>query len=210
MASVAKCVEIELNIAAGFKVFEEVVEEVSPFFTPPMGVIGTAIKASHVTRDEIEFLAEIRQWLEGFDAPDDARELEQFEGFAEDWLRIDVHADHIVTEAFKNVQEIAGAGADVEDAEFRRCLTDAVVAHTLHIGAHPIIEIEILLRVDLFFRIIITGANFFKAILVDGVNERLRRQRIGKASQHGFGALPGIEVEDFFDFMGEAHVRGFL
>ena len=63
--------------------------------------------------------SKFRQRFVALDARDDARDAEQFREVVEHGRLVEIEAEDVVAESFAEVEEVAGAGADIEDAAAR-------------------------------------------------------------------------------------------
>ncbi len=102
-----------------------------------------AVETDHVGRDHIKFWTQVGQGLIGFDSPDFPLHAEQFDHFAKSGFLIDIDSERVVTEILADVEEIAGAAADIENSLSLRP-GRAQIANAPKIDFHPYLDVEIL------------------------------------------------------------------
>jgi len=74
------------------------------------------VKTNPMSRDEIEFFAEIGQGNSRIDSPNNSRHVEVFGHRPEEWIIVEVETKTAVSEELADIEKISGAGAEVEDA----------------------------------------------------------------------------------------------
>ena len=98
------------------------------------------MKTNPMRGDEIEFAAEIGQGSLSFDPADDARNFEQGSRGAEKRLAVSIEAENLVAEKFADVEEVTGAGANIDNAHWRRAIQPKIL-RALDVNLDPIDDI---------------------------------------------------------------------
>jgi hypothetical protein len=132
-----------------------------------------------VRRNQIEGRSGIRQGLKRFDAMDDASQPEHGNCFPKNRFSINVQTEHIMTEAFGDVEKVSGAATDIQDPQARRRLFEPQVSHALHVRVHPILKVEIFLWRDAIVRIEVPLFDDVESLAINRVDEWFGIQRIG-------------------------------
>ena len=115
----------------------EVIEKKSPLlYTPKSGTL-MPVEANHKGRDEVELLFQPRQALEGIHPPDNAVQSKQLGHFPVHWHFVNIETDCVVSQPVADVQEIAGAAADIQNP-FAPSEIQLQVAHAPQILIHPL------------------------------------------------------------------------
>ena len=169
------------------------------------------VEANHVGRDHIEFRAEIGQGLECLDAPDFALHSEELNHFREAGLLVQIQSENVVAEILVDVEEIAGAAADIEDA-LAPAQVETQIPHPPQIDFHPEFQVEIfgpgIARVSHGMPLI----DLPELLGIDGLRDAGGIESKRRAAEkHLFHVTPGADVgiarEHFFEFVGKSHGR---
>ena len=131
-----------MNAAAGREVTRGVVEEEVPFGRAPNVVRLVIVETDHVGGDDIEAFRKLGQRFVAFDARDDARNAEQFRKVVEHGRLIEIEPEDVVSEPLADVEEVAGAAADIEDA-FPRAAIEIEVTNAADVHLDPAPQFEI-------------------------------------------------------------------
>src|SRR5438270_9223873 len=113
----------------------QIIEEKFPLGNFPKLVALVSVETNHVGRDDIEPAAQIGQGLTRFDPPDHPLDAEQVDHFCKARFLVEVHPENVVPEKFADVEEVAGAAADIEHA-LAPAEIESEVAHTLQVNLH--------------------------------------------------------------------------
>jgi len=169
-------------------IFREVVEKKFPFGNFPELVALVPVKTDHVRGDHIELAAEIGQRLIRLDPPDHSLHAEQVDHLREAALLIEIHPENVVAEQLADVEKIAGAAPDIEDA-FAAAEIEAEIAHALEVDLHPALDLEIFrpLVTRIVHRVAIV--DLLELLAVDG-----RRDPGGIETQWGAADHPLLHV----------------
>jgi hypothetical protein len=206
MATIWQSIQVELQTATRCQARGEIAKEEFPLGSSPGGFVSVPIETSHMGSNEIKRRSSIGQSLKRFDSMDNALETEQGNCLAKNGFLVQVHAKDIMTEALGDMQEVSRAAANVQNAQFWGGPSDAQVAHTLDICAHPILEIEIFLWRNTIVWVEITRLNGVKRIAIDRIDERLWIERIRQSQERGFGAIVSVAIDELLELVREAHV----
>jgi hypothetical protein len=95
-----------------------------------------------VGRDYIELRAEIGQGLERLDTPDFAPHPEELNHLREAGLFIQIQSENVVAEILADVEEIASAAADVENA-LPPAQIETQIPNAAEIDFHPPFQVEV-------------------------------------------------------------------
>ena len=120
-----------------------VVDEKFPIGGWPFNTIADPadpVKTNPVRRHEIEFPAEIGQGSLSFDPADDARNIEECSGCAEERLVIGVETEDLVAEKFADVKEVASAAAKIDNAHWQRTVEPKIL-RALDVDFDPIDDV---------------------------------------------------------------------
>ena len=90
-----------------------------PFLPHVIFVSCDPVKTNPMSRDEIEFFAEIGQGSSRIDSPDNSRNVEVAAHRPKEWIITDVETETAVPEELADIEKISGAGSEVENAQWR-------------------------------------------------------------------------------------------
>ena len=188
----------------------EIVEKKSPLLHAPQTRRFVAVEADHESRDEIEFLPEIRQPDKGPNPPNDAAEPEQHYHFAEHRYVVDVEAEGVMPEEVGDEKEIARPAPEIEDA-LAKTAVETELANAAQVFRHPSWQIKIFGPRIFGFGTGITPANRFKLLRIDRLDEVFRFQiSVEPSSKHesvgvSASALQRSTILKLADLLREAH-----
>lgn len=180
--SVILAIELEPDASIGREMLGEIVKEEFPFGNAPQIGLLVAVETNLKGGDKVEFLSEIGQGNEWLDLPDDAPHAEQSGDIGKHRNVVDVEPDDIMAEQLRDVGEVTGAGAEIEEA-LRRHEVELKPADASNVDVDPTVKIEIL--GPIFARIIdrVAPANLLEFFAIDCLNDTISRERKARLMQ---------------------------
>ena len=95
------------------------------------------VKTDAVRSHEIEFPPEIGEGRLSLDPTDNARNIEERSGGAEERLVVGIKAENLVAEEFANVEKITGAAAKIDNPDWWRAIEPKILG-ALDIDLDPV------------------------------------------------------------------------
>ena len=189
----------------------QVVEKEFPFRHTPKIRLFVIVKTNHESGDEVEFFSQIGQWDERLHAPDHASHPQHPRAFAEHGKIVEIKADDFVSEQLRDVGEVPGAAAEIENAFFARDKIEFDVADAANVDVDPTGKIEIFRPI--FARIVdrVAVMNLLELLAIDRVDDCVRFELDGNApsedetTEMASGAAEGTAAGQFRYFVGKAH-----
>jgi len=121
----------------------QIIEEEFPLGHAPKSRHFVIVEADHEGGNEIELLAEAREWMKSLNPLNHTSDPEQFCDFPEHWQSIHVEPDSGMTEELRDVQKVSRAAAQIENLLGTRQV-EFELADPPDVHFDPTIEIEIL------------------------------------------------------------------
>jgi len=117
-----------------------VVDEKFPIGGRPFNAVANVadpVKTDAVRSHEIEFPPEIGEGRLSLDPTDNARNIEERSGGAEERLVVGIKAENLVAEEFANVEKITGAAAKIDNPDWWRAIEPKILG-ALDIDLDPV------------------------------------------------------------------------
>src|SRR4030095_699694 len=93
----------------------QIVEKEFPLRDTPEPGHLMIVEANHESGNDIEFLAEVREWTKRLNSLNDAVDTEQTRDFPKHWQAIHVEANSGMTEELRDVEKVSCAAAQIEN-----------------------------------------------------------------------------------------------
>jgi len=140
------------------------------------------VKTNAVSSHKIEFVAEIGQGSLSFDPADNARNIEECSRSSEERLVIGVEAENLMAEKFANVEEITGAAAKIDHAQWR-CTVEPKILRALDVDLDPINDVFETINPRRARPIRILVAQFFELGAIERVENAASVDRVGATTE---------------------------
>ena len=199
--SVVFAVQLQPDATARREMLCQIIEKEFPFGDSPQAWLLVIVKANHECGNEVEFFAEIGQGNEWLNAPGHTRHAEQSCDVAEHRHLIDVEADGVVAEQPRDVGEVAGAAAEIENAFWRGSI-EIDSTHPANVDADPTVEIEIFGPILAGIIDRVSPSNLVELVAIDGLNYALglewKSRRMQGSAQMTPRAGEALAGKEFF------------
>jgi hypothetical protein len=189
--------------------FCEIAEKEFPLWHLPQASHLVIVKANHERSDEIEFLSEVGQGTESFDALDYAAYAEQTRDFPEHGQAIHIKPNSGVAEQLSDIKKVPRAAAEIENP-LRSRQIEFELANPADVDFDPTVQIQILWPVGAGICDSVSLTNLFETSWINRFDHsfciKLEPIRSEKPERMFSRAGQASAVDEFSYFVSKSHL----